>query len=92
MKDLEKKLCEKFAAYSILPKAEKRGFIIAYRLLEEEIAELTNENERMRNKQQLAIDSLLKIRTDIFDNSSDQMLVKFGVNKIDTLLHQLTNP
>lgn len=43
MTDQEKKLGDKFAAYSILPKAEQRGFLIAYRLLEDEIDELTKQ-------------------------------------------------
>lgn len=48
MTEQEKKLGDKFAAYSILPKAEQRGFLIAYRLLEDEIDELTKEVERLR--------------------------------------------
>ena len=50
MTEQEKKLGDKFAAYSILPKAEQRGFLIAYRLLEDEIDELTKEVERLRKE------------------------------------------
>lgn len=45
MTEQEKKLGDKFAAYSILPKAEQRGFLIAYRLLEDEIDELTKSRD-----------------------------------------------
>jgi hypothetical protein len=48
MTELEKKLGEKFAVYHILPKAEQRGFLIAYRLLEEEIEKLKQELIKMK--------------------------------------------
>jgi len=46
-KELHKLLEEKFAVYSILPKAEQRGFMIGYNLRVEEIERLKGENEKL---------------------------------------------
>ena len=50
MTPLEKKLSDKFAIYSILPKAEQRGFIKAYALLEDEIESLEKQNAEVTKR------------------------------------------
>lgn len=55
MTTLEKKLSDKYALYSILPKAEQRGFIKAYALLEEEISELKEQIKKLQETAQSTI-------------------------------------
>lgn len=63
--ELAKKLGDKFAAYSILPKAEQRGFLIAYRLLEDEIDELTKEKSLFIEKYTKSCDEVQKLEKKI---------------------------
>lgn len=49
-KQLEQILGEKYAIYSVLPIAERRGFLIGYNLREEEIKKLTKEITELKHE------------------------------------------